>query len=312
MFDLDGKRIWVAGHLGMVGSALVRRLERDGHTPLTTSRTEVDLMRQAEVEGWVAANRPQVVIIAAATVGGIAANSSKPVDFLSNNLQIGTNIMTACAAVPVEKLLYLGSSCIYPRLAPQPMREDALLTGPLEPTNQWYAIAKIAGIMLAQAYRQQHGLDMISAMPTNLYGPGDNYDLESSHVIPALIRKAVDARDSAAETMTVWGTGTPLREFMHVDDLADALVFLLRNYSEHDHINVGTGQELTIAEVAQTICDVVGFKGKLVFDTSRPDGSPRKLMDSARLLGLGWKPRIGLREGLETAYQAYLAGQRRR
>ncbi len=312
MFDLDGKRIWVAGHLGMVGSALVRRLERDGHRLLTTSRAEVDLMRQSEVEGWVTANRPQVVIIAAATVGGIAANSSKPVDFLANNLQIGTNIMTACAAVPVEKLLYLGSSCIYPRMAPQPMREDALLTGPLEPTNQWYAIAKIAGIMLAQAYRQQHGLDMISAMPTNLYGPGDNYDLESSHVIPALIRKAVDARDSAAETMTVWGTGTPLREFMHVDDLADALVFLLRNYSEHDHINVGTGQELTIAEVAQTICDVVGFKGKLVFDTSRPDGSPRKLMDSARLLGLGWKPRIGLREGLESAYQAYLAGQRRR
>jgi GDP-L-fucose synthase len=312
MFALQNKRIWVAGHRGMVGAALVRRLERDGHSVLTASRAEADLTRQAEVEAWVAANRPEVVIIAAARVGGIAANAARPVDFLAHNLLIETNVMAACAALPVEKLLFLGSSCIYPRHAPQPIREDALLTGPLEPTNQWYAIAKIAGIMLAQAYRQQHGLDMISAMPTNLYGPGDNYDLESSHVIPALIRKAVEARDAGVATMTVWGTGTPLREFMHVDDLADALVFLLEHFSESDHINVGTGREVTIADVAQTICDVVGFQGKLAFDTSRPDGTPRKLMDSARLTGLGWTPRIGFREGLDSAYQAYLAGQRRR
>jgi GDP-L-fucose synthase len=213
--------------------------------------------------------------------------------------------------VQVEKLLFLGSSCIYPRMAAQPMREDALLTGPLEQTNQWYAIAKIAGIMLGQAYRQQQGLDYISAMPTNLYGPGDNYDLESSHVIPALIRKAVAARDAGADAMTVWGTGTPLREFMHVDDLADALVFLLQTYSGDEHVNVGTGQEVTIGEVAQHICDVVGFKGSLAFDTSRPDGTPRKLMDSSRLLAMGWKPRICLHEGLESAYAAFLAGERR-
>jgi GDP-L-fucose synthase len=212
----------------------------------------------------------------------------------------------------VAKLMFLGSSCIYPRLAPQPMAEDALLTGPLEETNQWYAVAKIAGIKLAQAYRQQYGLDFISAMPTNLYGPGDNYDLESSHVIPALLRKAVEARDSGAATMTVWGSGTPLREFMHVDDLADALLFLLQDYSESDHINVGTGQEVTIAEVAQTIADTVGFSGKLVFDTARPDGTPRKLMDSTRLLARGWAPKIGLAEGLADAYLHFIESDRAR
>jgi len=311
MLALEGKRIWVAGHRGMVGAALVRRLAQDGHAVLTADRGALDLTRQAEVEDWVAAHRPDVVMVAAARVGGIAANAARPVDFLLDNLLIETNIMAAAAALNVEKLLFLGSSCIYPRLAAQPMREDALLTGPLEPTNQWYAIAKIAGIMLGQAYRQQQGLDYISAMPTNLYGPGDNYDLESSHVIPALIRKAVAARDAGADTMTVWGTGTPLREFMHVDDLADALVFLLKTYSGHEHVNVGTGQEVTIGEVAQLICDVVGFRGKLAFDTSRPDGTPRKLMDSSRLLAMGWKPRIGLREGLESAYAAFLAGERR-
>lgn len=311
MLSLEGKRIWVAGHRGMVGAALVRRLAQDGHAVLTADRHAVDLTRQAEVEDWVAAHRPDVVIVAAARVGGIAANAAKPVDFLLDNLLIETNIMAASAAVKVDKLLFLGSSCIYPRMAAQPMREDALLTGPLEPTNQWYAIAKIAGIMLGQAYRQQQGLDYIAAMPTNLYGPGDNYDLESSHVIPALIRKAVAARDAGADAMTVWGTGTPLREFMHVDDLADALVFLLRTYSGDDHVNVGTGQEVTIGEVAQLICDVVGFKGKLAFDTSRPDGTPRKLMDSSRLLAMGWTPRIGLREGLESAYSAFLAGESR-
>ena len=311
MFSLKGRRIWVAGHRGMVGAALVRCLTRDGHEVLTAGRGELDLARQAEVEAWVAVNRPDVAIIAAARVGGIAANAGRPVDFLEDNLLIQTNIMKACAARPVDKLLFLGSSCIYPRLAPQPMAEDALLTGPLEPTNQWYAIAKIAGIMLAQAYRQQHGLDFISAMPTNLYGPGDNYDLEASHVIPALIRKAVAARDEAAPHMTVWGTGTPLREFMHVDDLADALVFLLETYSDAPHINVGTGQEVTIAEVARLVCDVVGFRGELAFDTSRPDGTPRKLMDSSRLLAMGWSPRIALADGLKDAYQAFLTSERR-
>jgi GDP-L-fucose synthase len=309
MFDLSGKRIWVAGHRGMVGAALVRRLAREGHHILTADRASLDLTRQADVEAWVAHHRPDVAIIAAARVGGIAANAARPVDFLEDNLLIQTNIIKACAALPIQKLLFLGSSCIYPRLAPQPIPEDALLTGPLEPTNQCYAIAKIAGIMLAQAYRQQHGLDFISAMPTNLYGPGDNYDLESSHVIPALLRKAVTARDTGAPQMTVWGTGTPRREFMHVDDLADALVFLLEHYSDAPHINIGTGQDITIADVATLICETVGFKGELVFDTSRPDGTPRKLMDSSRLLSLGWTPRISLREGLKDAYKAFSESQ---
>ncbi len=305
MFELAGKTIWVAGHRGMVGSALVRRLQRDGHRVLTAGRDRVDLVRQAEVEAFVAAEKPDVVIVAAARVGGIAANAARPVDFLHDNLLIEANIMRAAADARVAKLMFLGSSCIYPRDAAQPMAEDALLTGPLEATNQWYAIAKIAGIRLAQAYRQQHGLDFISAMPTNLYGPGDNYDLESSHVIPALLRKAIEARDTGAATMTVWGSGTPLREFMHVDDLADALVFLLQRYSEADHINVGTGQEVTIAEVAQAICDTVGFTGKLVFDRSRPDGTPRKLMDSSRLLAMGWTPQIDLRAGLADAWRDF-------
>ena len=312
MFDLSGKSIWVAGHRGMVGAALVRRLARDGHRVITAGRDTLDLMRQAQVEDWVAANRPDVVIVAAARVGGIAANAARPVDFLHDNLMIEANIMRAAADNGVGKLLFLGSSCIYPRLAPQPMAEAALLTGPLEETNQWYAIAKIAGIKLAQAYRQQMGLDFISAMPTNLYGPGDNYDLESSHVIPALLRKAIEARDSGAATMTVWGSGTPLREFMHVDDLADALVFLLEHYSDADHINVGTGQEVTIAEVAQTIADTVGFTGELVFDASRPDGTPRKLMDSARLLALGWAPHIGLADGLADAHRHFIESDRQR
>jgi GDP-L-fucose synthase len=312
MPDLKGKTIWIAGHRGMVGRALVRRLEADGHQLLTAGRETLNLSRQAEVEAFVAANRPQVIVIAAAEVGGIAANSARPVDFLHENLMIGANIMHAAAQNGVEKLMYLGSSCIYPREAPQPMAEDALLTGPLEPTNQWYAVAKIAGLKLAEAYRQQFGLDFISAMPTNLYGQGDNYDLESSHVIPALLRKAVEARDSGAETMTVWGSGTPLREFMHVDDLADALVFLLERYSEAQHINVGTGEEVTIAQVAQTIADTVGFKGRLVFDSSRPDGTPRKLMDSSRLLAMGWKPRIGLGDGLADAYRHFTDSDRAR
>ena len=310
MFDLSGKRIFVAGHGGMVGAALVRRLERDGRTVLTAGRAELDLTRQQAVDDWMAAKRPEVVIIAAARVGGIAANAARPVDFLADNLLIETNLMRAAAASGVAKLLFLGSSCIYPRDAAQPMAEDALLTGPLETTNQWYAIAKIAGIKLAQAYRQQYGLDFISAMPTNLYGPGDNYDLESSHVIPALMRKAIEARDAGAATMTVWGSGTPLREFMHVDDLADALVFLLETYSEAEHINVGTGAEVTIAEVTREIAGVVGFTGGLAFDASRADGTPRKLMDSSRLHALGWRSRIGLRDGLADAYAQFMAGHR--
>ena len=312
MFDLSGKRIYVAGHGGMVGSALVRRLQRDGRAVMTAGRAELDLTNQAAVDAWMAASRPDVVIIAAARVGGIAANAARPVDFLLDNLLIETNLMRAAVATGVAKLLFLGSSCIYPRDADQPMREDALLTGPLEPTNQWYAIAKIAGIRLAQAYRQQHGLDFISAMPTNLYGPGDNYDLESSHVIPALIRKAVAARDAGDAAMTVWGSGTPLREFMHADDLADALVFVLEHYSDADHINIGTGEEVTIAALAQAVADTVGFTGELVFDATRPDGTPRKLMDSSRLHALGWRSKIGLREGLADAYAHFSAGYRAR
>ena len=307
MHELAGKRVWIAGHRGMVGSALVRRLASENCEILTAGRAELDLTRQAAVEDWVADARPDVVVLAAAKVGGIAANAARPLDFLLDNLVIETNVLSASARAGVTRLMFLGSSCIYPKLAPQPIREDALLTGPLEPTNEWYAVAKIAGIKLAQAYRAQAGLDYISAMPTNLYGPGDNYDLESSHVIPALLRKAVEARDAGAETMTVWGSGTPRREFMHVDDLADALVFLLRGYSEDQHINVGVGDDVTIAELAQTVADVVGFKGRLVFDASRPDGTPRKLMDSSRLTALGWKPRIGLHEGLKDALKAFEA-----
>jgi GDP-L-fucose synthase len=312
MSRLAGKSIWVAGHRGMVGAALVRRLARDGHNVITAGRDRLDLVRQADVEAWFAANRPDVVVIAAARVGGIAANAARPVDFLHDNLLIEANIMRAAADAGTKRLLFLGSSCIYPRDAAQPMAEAALLTGPLEPTNLWYAVAKIAGIKLAQAYRQQLGLDFISAMPTNLYGPGDNYDLESSHVIPALLRKAIEARDSGARVMTVWGSGTPLREFMHVDDLADALVFLLENYSASEHINIGTGAEITIAAVARSIAETVGFAGELVFDTSRPDGTPRKLMDSSRLLGLGWAPRIGLRAGLADAYAHFIESDRAR
>lgn len=298
MIELSGKRIWVAGHRGMVGSAVARRLVRENAVVLTADRATLDLTRQSAVEAWVAGNRPDLVVLAAAKVGGIAANAARPLDFLHDNLMIEANIMRACADIGIEKLLFLGSSCIYPKFAAQPIREGALLTGALEPTNQWYAIAKIAGIKLAQAYRQQRGLDFISAMPTNLYGPGDNYDLESSHVIPALLRKAVDARKTGASTIPVWGTGTPRREFMHVNDLADALVFLLRNYSEAEHINIGSGVDVTIAELAQTVCDVVGCTATLQFDSDRPDGTPRKLMDSGKLARLGWSSHISLRDGL--------------
>ena len=309
VFALDGKRIWIAGHRGMVGSAIMRRLAREGCEIVVAARSELDLRDQAGTRAWVSAHRPHVAVIAAAKVGGILANSSYPADFLYDNLMIEANALEAAHRTGVEKLLFLGSSCIYPRLASQPIREDALLTGPLEPTNEWYAIAKIAGIKLAQAYRRQHGCDYISAMPTNLYGPGDNYSLTGSHVIPALIRKAHEAKTVGAATMEVWGSGTPRREFLHVDDLADACVHLLRVYSLDDQINVGSDEELTIAELAGAIACTVGFRGEIVFDRSKPDGTPRKLMDSGRIRNLGWKPKIGLLEGLASAYAAFLAEQ---
>lgn len=301
-YDLSGKRVLVAGYRGMVGSALVRRLASEHCTILTLGRDTVDLRRQTEVERWMTTERPQALILAAAKVGGIVANDTAPADFLYDNLMIEANLIQSAHAVGVEKLLFLGSSCIYPKMAPQPIAEDALLTGPLEPTNEWYAIAKIAGLKLCQAYRRQHGCDFVSAMPTNLYGPGDNYDLRGSHVLPALLRKVHEAKRRNRETITLWGTGTPYREFLHVDDLADACVHLIKTYSEEGPINVGSGQELTIRALAETISEVLGWQGQLVFDTTKPDGTPRKRLDTTRLEALGWRPRIGLREGIEGAY----------
>jgi GDP-L-fucose synthase len=307
IYSLAGKRVFVAGHRGMVGSALLRRLTDENCEVLTVPHAELDLERQAETEAWMRANRPHVVVVAAARVGGILANDSYPVEFLSENLMIAANIIRSAHETSVEKLLYLGSSCIYPRLAPQPVSEDSLLTGPLEPTNQWYAVAKIAGLKLCQAYRREHGDDFISAMPTNLYGPGDNYDQRSSHVLPALLRKAHEAKASGAAEMTVWGSGRPFREFLYVDDLADALVFILRHYSAEEHINVGSGSDLSIRELAALVCKVVGFKGALNFDSSRPDGTPRKLLDSSRLTNLGWHPRTDLHTGIAATYRDYLS-----
>ncbi len=303
---LAGKRVWVAGHRGMVGSAVVRRLAREDCEVLTAGRETVDLTRQAETEDWLAEHRPDAVVMAAARVGGILANDTYPADFLWDNLAMEANVIRAAHRAGVEKLLFLGSSCIYPREAPQPMGEDALLTGPLEPTNEWYAVAKIAGIKLCQAYRRQHGADFISAMPTNLYGPGDNFDLESSHVVPALIRKAHEAKVRGDDAMVLWGSGTPRREFLHVEDCADALVFLLQHYSGESHVNVGTGTEVTIAELAETVCRVVGFEGRLAHDTSKPDGMPRKLLDVSRLTALGWTAKTPLEQGLADTYAWYL------
>lgn len=305
-YALAGKRVWVAGHRGMVGAALVRRLAKEGCEVLTAPRAEVDLVRQADVERWMAAARPDAIFMAAAKVGGILANDSFPADFLYRNLMIEANITQAAFASGVERMVLLGSSCIYPKHAPPPIPENALLTGPLEPTNEWYAIAKITGIKLGEAYRRQHGCDFVSAMPTNLYGPGDNYDLHSSHVIPALIRKAHEAKHAGAREMVIWGTGTPLREFMHVDDCADALVHIMRTYAGTEHINVGTAEEFSIAAVARLIAEVIGFKGEIVCDTTKPDGTPRKLLSGAKLTALGWRPRIPLREGLAGAYQDFL------
>ncbi len=314
LFDLAGRRVFVAGHRGMAGSAVVRRLARESCEILTVDRREVDLTRQAEVEAWMAASRPDVVVLAAARVGGILANSTYPAEFIRDNLMIEANVIDSAWRVGVAKLLLLGSSCIYPKLAPQPIPEEALLNGPLEPTNEWYAIAKIAGIKLCQAYRRQYGCDFISAQPTNLYGTGDNFDLNASHVIPALMRKLHEARQRGDDKIVIWGTGTPLREFLHVDDLADAIIFLLGHYSGESHINIGTGEEISIRDLATTIAEVVGFTGSFVCDSSKPDGTLRKLLDVSRLSELGWKAGTPLKAGLRSTYDWYLRseGQLRR
>jgi GDP-L-fucose synthase len=305
-FSLSGQRVFVAGHRGMVGSALARRLAREDCQILTVEHRDVDLRRQAETESWLEKARPDVVFVAAATVGGILANDSRPGEFLYDNIMIAANIMEASRRIAVKKLLFLGSSCIYPRLAPQPIPEDALLTGPLEPTNQWYGIAKIGGLKMCEAYRRQYGCDFISAQPTNLYGPRDNYDLAGSHVVSALLVKIHQAKVTGAPEVEIWGTGQPKREFMHVDDLADALLFLMQNYSGEQHINIGWGKDLTITELATTVAEVVGYTGKFRYAREKPDGVPRKLLDVSRLTALGWQPRISLRSGLADAYEWYV------
>jgi GDP-L-fucose synthase len=306
VFSLAGRRVFVAGHRGMVGSALMRRLAGEPCELLTVARREVDLRRQAETEAWFERTRPDVVFVAAATVGGILANDTRPAEFLYDNVMIAGNVIACARLVGVKKLLYLGSSCIYPRLAPQPIPEDALLSGPLEPTNQWYGIAKIAGLKLCAAYRRQYGCDFISAQPTNLYGPHDNYDLHGSHVVPALLAKIHRAKVEGAADVEIWGTGKPRREFLHVDDLADALVFLMEHYSDEQQVNIGWGTDLTIAELATMIAEVVGFKGRFRYASERPDGVPQKVLDVSRLTAMGWRPRIGLREGLAHAYHWYV------
>ncbi len=309
-YSLESKRVWVAGHRGMVGSALVRRLERENPAEiLKVTRSEVNLVDQAETARWIEAQKPDAVFIPAAKVGGIYANDTYPAEFLYENLMIASNIIHAAHKAGVEKLLFLGSSCIYPKFADQPIVEDALLTGELEPTNEWYAIAKIAGIKLCQAYRKQYGDDFISAMPTNLYGPGDNYHPENSHVIPALIRKAHEAKQAGADSMEIWGTGTPKREFLHADDCADALVHLMKVHSAPEHVNVGSGEDLAIKDLARMVMEVVGFEGDLTHDLSKKDGTPRKLMSAERIRVLGWTPSIPLRDGLAHAYECFLQEQ---
>ena len=305
-YPLAGKRVWVAGHRGMVGAALVRRLERENCEVLVVDRTEVDLTEQAAVQKWIERSRPEVALVAAAKVGGILANETYPADFLYENLLIATNVICGAWKAGVERLLFLGSSCVYPKHAPQPMPESALLTGPLEPTNEWYAVAKIAGIKLCQAYHRQHGADFISAMPSNLYGPGDNYDLDTSHVLPALIRKAHEAKVSGAKSLVVWGTGAPRREFMHVEDCADALIHVLKFYRSAEPINVGYGEDISILELAHLVCEIVGFKGGIEQDFTKSDGTPRKLVNSDKLRALGWRPSIDLRTGLADTYRAFL------
>eukprot|EP00249_Psilotum_nudum_P008301 c21178_g1_i1 orf=190-1161(+) len=300
-------KIYVAGHRGLVGSAIVRRLQKEGfdHLVLRTHK-ELDLTRQADVDKFFEEERPKFVIVAAAKVGGIHANSTYPAEFIGINLQIQTNVIDAAYKTGVKKLLFLGSSCIYPKFAPQPIKEDALLTGPLEPTNEWYAVAKIAGIKMCQAYRLQYNWDAISGMPTNLYGPYDNFHPENSHVLPALIRRFHEAKLMGAKEVVVWGTGSPLREFLHVDDLADAVIFVMEKYSDLPHVNMGSGEEVTIKELAELVKEVVGFEGELNWDTTKPEGTPRKLMDNSKLVSLGWKPKISLKEGLIDTYKWYL------
>jgi GDP-L-fucose synthase len=303
-------RVYVAGHAGLVGSAIVRRLEAEGFSNiLTASRAQLDLRDQAEVSHWFKANRPEYVFLVAGTVGGILANSTRPAEFIYDNLMIHGTVVHAAHEYDVTKLLYLGSSCIYPRQATQPITEDQLLTGPLEPTNEWYAIAKIAGIKLCQAYRRQYGRDFVSAMPTNLYGPNDNFDLTSSHVLPAMIRKFHDAKIAGGGQVEIWGTGSPMREFLHVDDLADACLFLLEHYSDDGHVNVGTGVDLSIRELAEKVRDVVCPSAELVFDTSKPDGTPRKVLDVTKLRSLGWSPTIDLDTGIRATYRWFLDQQ---
>jgi len=306
-YALEDKRVWVAGHRGMVGSALVRRLQSENVAEvITVTRDSLDLTQQDQVRKWMEDSKPDAIIVAAAKVGGILANDTYPADFLYENLMIEANIINMAAYLKTEKLLFLGSSCIYPKFARQPITENSLLTGALEPTNEWYAIAKIAGIKLCQAYRKQYGSNFISGMPTNLYGPFDNFDLMSSHVLPALIRKAHNAKEQNEGTLEVWGTGTPKREFLYVEDLADACIFLLKNYAGYDHMNIGYGDDVTIRELAETVNRVVGFDGNLKFDTSKPDGTPRKLMSSERLQSMGWKAKTNLEDGIAKSYQWYL------
>jgi GDP-L-fucose synthase len=311
LFDLRGKRIYVAGHNGMAGSAIVRRLADETCEILTVDRKTVDLTDQAQTETWLADNNPDAVFLAAGLVGGIYANDSYPADFIADNLAIGLNVIRGSFKAGVKKLMALGSSCIYPKLAPQPMSEDALLTGPLEPTNEWYAVAKIAALKLCEAYRRQHGADFVSLMPTNLYGPGDNYHSENSHVPAALIRRFHEGKLANAPAVTVWGTGKPRREFLCSDDLADACVFVMKHYSDFGFLNVGTGQDVTIAEFAGLVRDVVGYQGKIEFDTTRPDGPPQKLLDVSKLKKLGWSPKVPLRDGLAAAYADFLRVNRR-
>ena len=311
MYSLRSKKVFVAGERGMVGSALVRRLAGEGCEMLSADRSTLDLGDQASVRHWMQAHRPDVVFVSAAKVGGILANNDYPADFLYDNLMIAANLIHAAYEARVEKLLFLGSSCIYPKFAEQPISEDALLTGPLEPTNEYYAIAKIAGIKLALAYRKQHGCDFISAMPTNLYGPGDNYDLVSSHVLPALIRKAYEAKTKGGD-FVLWGSGTPKREFLYVDDCADACIFLMKHYSGEAPVNIGTGEDISIAELADLVAEVVGYDGPIAKDETKPDGTPRKWLDVSRLAGLGWKASTPLREGIEAAYAAFLSSPEQR
>lgn len=305
-YSLSGKRVWVAGHRGMVGSAICRQLEKEECDILFIGKETLDLRNQDAVLNWMTKEKPNAIFLAAATVGGIYANDTRPAEFLYENLVIETNIIHSAKLNNVEKLMFLGSACIYPREAKQPMSENALLTGPLEPTNEWYAIAKIAGIKMCQAYRRQYGCDFISAMPNNLYGPGDNFDLESSHVVPALIRKFHEAKEQGRSNVEIWGTGKPLREFIYVDDCASALVFLMKNYSDEEHVNIGTGEEISIGDLAKSVSNTIGFKGSLEFNPEFPDGAPRKLLNCQKISQLGWQAEIGLEKGLALAYQSFL------